>query len=140
MENSAAPPAGKEAQDDAEVVDVAKKKKGEREEKKKEDEEEERDEKRRWEETPRSLKTMSPSEKVFCFLMLLLFVFLYFFLETNPIIVKVIFFINVQVNLWLPGEDLWDSEDGNLANLAMSPIIEVESRFKRQNVDGQIAH
>ena len=30
MENSAAPPAGKEAQDDAEVVDVAKKKKGER--------------------------------------------------------------------------------------------------------------
>lgn len=68
MENSAAPPAGKEAQDDAEVVDVAKKKKGEREEKKKEDEEEESDEKRKWEETPRSLKTMSPSEKVcFCF-------------------------------------------------------------------------
>ena len=71
MENAAAPPAAKEAQDDAEVVDVEKKK-GEKEEKKKEEESEE---KKKGEETPRSLKTMSPSEKVDFFLVFLFLAF-----------------------------------------------------------------
>ena len=48
MENSAAPPAGKEAQDDAEVVDVAKKKKGEREEERKRKSEREREREIGW--------------------------------------------------------------------------------------------
>ena len=69
MENAAAPPA-KEAQDDAEVVDIAKKKMEEKEEGEKENKEkmkEEKDEEKKKgveEDTPRSLKTMSPSEKV----------------------------------------------------------------------------
>ena len=79
MENTAVPPEGKEAEDDAEVVDVAKKKKKEEkgEEKKKEKEEEESDEKKKGAdgETPRSLKTMSPSEKVCLLVCLLLFLF-----------------------------------------------------------------
>ena len=80
MENTAVPPEGKEVEDDAEVVDVAKKKKKEEkgEEKKKEKDEEESDEKKKGKEegeTPRSLKTMSPSEKVCLLVCLLLFLF-----------------------------------------------------------------
>ena len=70
MENGADPPA-KEAQDEAEVVDIAKKKEekeeGEKKEREKEEKEEEKDNEKKKvveEDTPRSLKTMSPSEKV----------------------------------------------------------------------------
>ena len=47
------------------------------------------------------------------------------------------------MNLWLPNEEMWDSEDGNLAHLAMSPIIEVKFkpiRYFNRNFTGKVLH
>ena len=81
MENAAPPVAGKEPRDDAEVIEVGEKKKKEEEKEEKEEEkkeDEESDEKKKGEDTPRSLKTMSPSEKVCLFFILFAFIFLIF--------------------------------------------------------------